>query len=633
MKACLTIVNVGLLPCFAVAATGSPNPFQAFQGLQIIERKTETFLLVLDLDNGLCLTSRRSLDSSVEGRPCDPADWSQRWYMRERAIVNSEYGGCLAPDRRKNVVVRTCNGGRKQEWDLNYLRDHLLGEKHWVRHLQNMKCMRFHPKHYVYIDTCADVPESQFLKLTEWPYSRSKTKDVASSCLDRKCPECSMCSCRFPECLESSDILVNLVFMVPVLLVICGALGWIWKANKGDKPTGLKQQVPSESPHGQAREKKLDTMDATILHNIYSIVTEIAAAIDGQRGSDSSSDCTVGSWTHVTSGQPCCFLPDTYFKVVTDDGEICEKPAKMLFKGTRVIAADGTEIEVLHPPEQHQVDAVIKLQVGSAFLVVSPDHRMLIPGKETIQAKELEEGSEVFLDGTEAKAKLTSVEWNLVPTMVVKIAFKPDIPVAAAASAFMWAKARATSRESAVEPAPGHHKVEMLWPSQILNLLWPHSAINSNVVKPPNSILQCSVAMVWWLSSLKSKCLQCRGHWKRPDLAQVAECVSAKLVRDTTMSPHSFYPATLIESAVSARLLVKMDICDFGIFYRKTTNTCHWQVVERWVNLRAISRLGRATACAQRHPCCLPGSVLRGERCVATQYRNSWKMVFKHNII
>ena len=32
------------------------------------------------------------------------------------------------------------------------------------------------------------------------------------------------------------------------------------------------------------------------------------------------------------------------------------------------------------------------------------------------------------------------------------------------------------------------------------------------------------------------------------------------------------------------------------------------------------------------HACWLPGSVFRGEKCVATQYRNSWKMVFKHNI-
>ena len=180
----------------------------------------------------------------------------------------------------------------------------------------------------------------------------------------------------------------------------------------------------------QAPKKKLDAMEATVLH-IESTLTEIAAAIDGQRGSDgsdSSSVCTLGSWTHVTSGRPCCFLQDTYFKVVTDDGQIfC--PAKMLFKGSRVIAADGTVVEVLYPPEQHQVDAVIKLQVGSASLVVSPDHRILIPGNKTIQAKDLEVGSEVLLDGTEAK--LTNFEWNQVPTMVMKIAFKPDIPVAA----------------------------------------------------------------------------------------------------------------------------------------------------------------------------------------------------------
>ena len=373
--------------------------------------------------------------------------------MRGRAIVNSKFGFCLGVDGVNRVVWADCNGGRSQEWEFDYLRDHLLGEMQWVRYLQNMKCMRFSLQYNeVSMDACADVPELQFLKLTEWPYKRNTPKDVASSCLDRKCPECPMCSnssqsdCRCPECVESPDILRNLVwltwprpshawFMVPAPLVFCVALGWIW-ASKRDEPTGFKEQVRSKSPHDQTLEKKLAKLDAIQATNlrIDSKVTEIAAAIDGQRGSDSSSVCTVGSWTHVTSGQPCCFLPDTYFKVVTDDGEICEKPAKMLFRGTRVIAADGTVIEVLYPPEQHQVDAVIKLQVGSAFLVVSPDHRILIPGNKTIQAKELEEGSEVFLDGTEATAKLTSVEWNLVPTMVVKIAFKPDFPVAA----FMW---------------------------------------------------------------------------------------------------------------------------------------------------------------------------------------------------
>ena len=101
-----------------------------------------------------------------------------------------------------------------------------------------------------------------------------------------------------------------------------------------------------------------------------------------------------------------------------------------------------------------------------------------------------------------------------------------------------------------------------------------------------------------------------------------------------------FLPATLIESAFSARpvlclacrffpiywcrkclkflsraqrvyldaetLLKSCLKWWFGIFCRKTTNVFRWQAIEGWVNLRAISRLGRATACAQRRvlwPC------------------------------
>ena len=105
-----------------------------------------------------------------------------------------------------------------------------------------------------------------------------------------------------------------------------------------------------------------------------------------QAESDASSSCTasIGSWAYVDAGRPCCFLPDTYFMVMTaDDGEILV-PAKKLFKGAEVIAANGKVIEVAHPPEQHRVDAVIELQAGQSFLVVSPDHRILIPGNKTV---------------------------------------------------------------------------------------------------------------------------------------------------------------------------------------------------------------------------------------------------------
>ena len=98
--------------------------------------------------------------------------------------------------------------------------------------------------------------------------------------------------------------------------------------------------------------------------------------------SDTSSIYGAGSWIHVT-GKPCFYLPDTYFKVVTADGEILS-PAKMLFKGAQVVAANGTPVEVLQPPEQHRVEAVIELQADHSFLVVSPDHRILIPGNKTV---------------------------------------------------------------------------------------------------------------------------------------------------------------------------------------------------------------------------------------------------------
>jgi len=60
---------------------------------------------------------------------------------------------------------------------------------------------------------------------------------------------------------------------------------------------------------------------------------------------------------------------------------------------------------------------------------MSLDHRILVPGNKTVQAMELEVDSEVILDGTQAK--LTSMEWKHEPTMVLKISFRPDLPVAA----------------------------------------------------------------------------------------------------------------------------------------------------------------------------------------------------------
>ncbi|CAK9068348.1 unnamed protein product [Durusdinium trenchii] len=141
-----------------------------------------------------------------------------------------------------------------------------------------------------------------------------------------------------------------------------------------------------------------------------------------------SSVCSSGSWIDVGSQGSCCFLPDTYFTVLMEDGEVLT-PARRLFQGANVVAANGRTTEVTFPPEQHQVHAVIELQAGDAFLVVSPDHRILVPGNVTVQAQDLHVGSEVILDGN--LAALTSLKWKVEPTIVLKIGFKPDLPVAA----------------------------------------------------------------------------------------------------------------------------------------------------------------------------------------------------------
>ena len=145
-------------------------------------------------------------------------------------------------------------------------------------------------------------------------------------------------------------------------------------------------------------------------------------------GSDASSECTVGSWALVGSGEPCCFLPDTQFKVPGDDSTELVL-AQSLFQGAGVIAANGAVVKVLHPPEQHLVDAVIELTAGLSFLVVSPEHRVLVPGNRTVPARDLQVGNEVILDG--APAPLTSLTWKVEPTLVLKISFAPDLPVAA----------------------------------------------------------------------------------------------------------------------------------------------------------------------------------------------------------
>jgi hypothetical protein len=144
--------------------------------------------------------------------------------------------------------------------------------------------------------------------------------------------------------------------------------------------------------------------------------------------SDASSVDTLESRMHAGSPKPCCFHPDAHFKLLSDDGQVLLAPASMLHQGARVQSASGKVVEVVNPPEQHQVDSVIELKAGTASLVVSPDHRVLAPGNKTVKAEELSEGDVVILDGI--PARLSSCERKTGKMVVIRLGFKPDLPVA-----------------------------------------------------------------------------------------------------------------------------------------------------------------------------------------------------------
>eukprot|EP00435_Cladocopium_sp_Y103_P009221 s7253_g2.t1 len=129
-----------------------------------------------------------------------------------------------------------------------------------------------------------------------------------------------------------------------------------------------------DSVRGELRDLK------AVVHGLQQDVVRMAAHMqDASSYSDTTSVHTLDSWIPLGSPKPCCFHPDAHFKVFTSDGPVLA-PASMLHQGARVQSASGKVVEVVNPPEQHQVDSVIELKAGTASLVVSPDHRVLVPG-------------------------------------------------------------------------------------------------------------------------------------------------------------------------------------------------------------------------------------------------------------
>ena len=151
----------------------------------------------------------------------------------------------------------------------------------------------------------------------------------------------------------------------------------------------------------------------------YSLVdADLASVLSG------SSGCSV---------QQNCFMLDAIFKSRMD----VFREGNDLQKGSQVLAGDGkTVLEVVEISKEGQATEVVDLQAGAATLRVTPDHPVQIPDESGepgrhvyMPAGKLKAGDFVMLDGGEPVA-LTSVEPQAMECKVLKIVFKPDLPVA-----------------------------------------------------------------------------------------------------------------------------------------------------------------------------------------------------------
>ena len=177
-------------------------------------------------------------------------------------------------------------------------------------------------------------------------------------------------------------------------------------------------------------------------------------------GSDTQGRSSVRSGISVETSNSNCFMHDAAFKSETG----ASLPGSALHKGSRVLAADASVLEVANDPEDHEARATVVLKAGAAELEVTLDHRVLLsdnrmasqlklsmsqfrhasstdsesevlqypfPSLQTaakVRAQDLRIGDEVLVGGL-GPARLEHVEVKFEPVMVRKIVFEPDLPV------------------------------------------------------------------------------------------------------------------------------------------------------------------------------------------------------------
>ncbi|CAE7918697.1 unnamed protein product [Symbiodinium sp. KB8] len=185
-------------------------------------------------------------------------------------------------------------------------------------------------------------------------------------------------------------------------------------AEMNKKQESRHHRHPAFHPPGPAPSQESDLAEQLG----YSLVDEdVASVLSG------SSGCSL---------QQNCFMLNALFKCRMD----VFREGSDLQIGSQVLAGDGeTVLEVVEIKEARATE-VVDLKAGAATLRVTPDHPVPIPnaegkagGHHCLPAGKLKVGDFVMNSSGEPVA-LTTAETLAMECKVLKIVFKPDLPVA-----------------------------------------------------------------------------------------------------------------------------------------------------------------------------------------------------------
>ena len=180
-----------------------------------------------------------------------------------------------------------------------------------------------------------------------------------------------------------------------------------------------KKQEPHHHRHPAFHPPGTAPSDTAFGDQEWDLVDEdVASVLSG------SSGCSV---------QQNCFMLDAIFKSRMD----VFREGSDLQEGSQVLAGDGeTVLEVVEISKEARTKKVVDLQAGAATLRVTPDHPVQVPDENGqagcrlyMPAGKLKVGDFVMLDSGEPVA-LTTAETLPMECKVLKIVFKPDLPVA-----------------------------------------------------------------------------------------------------------------------------------------------------------------------------------------------------------